>query len=205
MPRQSPRNIRQTALDSTIGKWRSVKIATPQERCVCPNALHQSPITIHITLHPMNKSAIVADILEKLRAEFDSRHATSKQARATGNDAETKAEGKYDTRSTEENYLADGLAKQALAAMQAAAAFEKLPVRDFSPGDLIDVGAVIELEFPASHEWFFLAPAAGGVEVEHDGHIITVITPASPLGFQLIGKKTGDSTTAPATRIVAVH
>lgn len=145
----------------------------------------------------MNKSRIVTAILEKLRAEFDTRHATSKKARATGNDPETKAEGKYDTRSTEENYLADGLAKQAFAAMQAAAIFEKFPLRDFGSDEPIDTGALVELEFPGARDWFFIGPAAGGMEVELDGKTITVITPASPLGGQLIGRKAGESTATP--------
>ncbi|HEY5893897.1 MAG TPA: hypothetical protein VIT91_11755 [Chthoniobacterales bacterium] len=153
----------------------------------------------------MNKPRIVAAILEKLRAEFDTRRTTSKQARATGNDPETKAEGKYDTRSTEENYLADGLAKQALAAMQAAAAFEKFPLRDFGSDDPVDLGALVELEFSGVRDWFFLGPAAGGIEIELDGKTMTVITPASPLGGQLIGKKAGDSIAAPVARICVVQ
>ena len=36
-------------------------------------------------------------------------------------------------------------------------------------------------------------PRAGGTEVVHDKKEILVITPQSPLGEQLIGKKAGDS------------
>jgi hypothetical protein len=56
----------------------------------------------------MDKEQIVQAILERLRVDFETRQTTSKMTRASSNDAETKSEGKYDTRSTEENYLADG-------------------------------------------------------------------------------------------------
>lgn len=153
----------------------------------------------------MNKSEIVQAILEKLREEFDSRRSISMQTRAAGNDAENKAEDKYDTRSTEENYLADGLARQALAATKAAAPYEKLPLFDFEPEDAVDLGALIELALPHSKEWFFLGPSAGGLEIELEGKAITVITPESPLGSQLMGQKAGFSTQKPKATILAIR
>jgi len=152
----------------------------------------------------MNKPEIVASILERLREEFESRSRVSKITREGGNDAESKAEGKYDTLAIEENYLADGLAKQAHAAAEAIAEIEKMPLRTF-PGDgPIDLGALVEIEFSGTREWFFLAPSGGGTEVPHEAKTVTVITPESPLGSQLIGSRVGDSTSAPASRIVGV-
>ena len=57
----------------------------------------------------LNKSHVIEAILGALSLEFENYVATSKKTRSTGNDAQTKSEGKYDTRSTEENYLADVL------------------------------------------------------------------------------------------------
>ena len=152
----------------------------------------------------MDKEKIIEAILAKLQEEFDTHSATSKRTRAAGNDSETKAEGKYDTRSTEENYLADGLAKQALAAAQSAKAFQDLHIQDFRAGQPIDAGALVELQLKNDHAWFFLGPAAGGIEIVHAGEIVTVITPGSPLGSQLIGKKAGDSTIKPEAKIRSV-
>ena len=38
----------------------------------------------------------------------------------------------------------------------------------------------------------FLGPVAGGLKLEFDGDEVLVITPASPLGRELIGKQCGD-------------
>jgi len=103
----------------------------------------------------MNKSAIVQAIFDTLREDFETRQRSSRQTRAAGNDAETKAEGKYDTRSTEENYLADGLARQAQEAALAAAAYENVAVRDFAADEPIDLGALVRVGFGDADDWFF--------------------------------------------------
>jgi hypothetical protein len=155
----------------------------------------------------MDKAQILRGILDRLSAEFEADRATSKMTRASSHDAETKAEGKYDTRSTEENYLADGLAKKAFAAAQAAEAYRDLPAKTFGPGHAIDLGALVELSFKGQGErgWFFLGPAAGGLEIECEDQIVTVITRGSPLGDQIYGKKEGDRTTSPEAKIESVR
>ncbi|HRJ71685.1 MAG TPA: hypothetical protein PLS03_05640 [Terrimicrobiaceae bacterium] len=153
----------------------------------------------------MNKSLIIQAIREALREEFETFQNSSKTTRAAGNDAESKSEGKYDTRSIEENYLADGLARQALAAAEAAQAYEHLPAGTFGADAPIDVGALIRLEFPDESSWFFLGPAGGGIEVTCDDVAVTVITPESPLGSQLLGRKLGDRLTSPTAHILAVE
>jgi len=153
----------------------------------------------------VNKTLLIQAIIDVLREEFESLQSSSKKTRAAGNDAESKAEGKYDTRSTEENYLADGLAKQALAAAQAAAACEKLPLLAFDSETPIDLSALIQIGFPDEKAWFFLAPAGGGIEVTCESTPVTVLTPESPLGAQLLGLKVGDRTTSPKTTVLAVE
>jgi transcription elongation GreA/GreB family factor len=154
----------------------------------------------------MDKPAILQAIIEQLRADFEHRQNVSRKTRAAGSDSESKAENKYDTLSTEENYLADGLARQALAAAQAAKALETLTLEDFGPTDPIDLGALVRVEFPdRTREWFLLAPAAGGTEVEHAGETIVVLTPESPLGMALIGRVAGDATPQPKAKIVNVQ
>jgi transcription elongation GreA/GreB family factor len=153
----------------------------------------------------MDKEQIVQAILEKLRIGFEADQTTSKMTRAASNDAETKSEGKYDTRSTEENYLADGLAKKALAAAQAAKEFKDLAFEEFSSGQEINLGALVKLSFDDGYAWFFLGPAAGGIEIEYAGELVTVITIGSPLGKQILGKKVGDLISAPKAKIELVQ
>jgi transcription elongation GreA/GreB family factor len=153
----------------------------------------------------VNKATILEAITDALRDEFDTLHSTSQKTRAAGNDAESKAEGKYDTRSTEDNYLADGLARQARGAAQAGAAYQDFTPPPLGPDSRIDLGALVQLAFPDETRWFFVGPAGGGIEVICDGMPITVLTPESPLGRQLIGMKAGDSTTSPKAEVRSVE
>jgi hypothetical protein len=153
----------------------------------------------------MNKTLILEAIAGALHAEFDSLRVTSQKTRAAGNDSESKAEGKYDTRSTEDNYLADGLARQAHAAAQAAAAYDNFLPLSFGPDSAIDVGALVELTFPNETHWFFLGPAGGGIEVICEGVSITVLTLESPLGKQLAGLKTGSMIDSAKVEVRAVE
>jgi hypothetical protein len=153
----------------------------------------------------MDKAAILEAIMDALGAEFDTLRNTSQKTRAAGNDAESKAEGKYDTRSTEDNYLADGLARQAHATAQAGAAYENFTPPLFGPDTPIDLGALVQLAFPEETHWFFLGPAGGGIEVLCDGKTVTVLTPESALGRQLIGLKAGDTTASPKAKVRSVE
>jgi len=65
-------------------------------------------------------------------------------------------------------------------------------VRQFEPGEGISLGALVELEQGGERSFYFLGPRAGGTEVVQDKKEILVITPQSPLGEQLVGKKSGD-------------
>lgn len=153
----------------------------------------------------ISKLEVMDAIREALSKEFESFQQASQQTRQSGNDDETKADGKYDTQSTEANYLADGQARQAQEVVQAAAAFDAIKPRDFDRKDPIDLGALIELNIEMHTQWFFLGPAYGGLEIHLDDRDITVITPDSPLGAQLLGMQAGDCLDSPKVEIVSIH
>jgi hypothetical protein len=97
------------------------------------------------------------------------------------------------------------LAKKAFAAAQSAKAYKDLPGENFCPDQPVDVGALVELSFDGERSWFFLGPAGGGIEIECEGRLVTVITRGSPLGDQIYGKKAGDWTSAPKAKIESVQ
>ena len=84
-------------------------------------------------------------------------------------------------------------------------AFEKVEARNFAPDEAIDLGALIQIRFPGETEWFFLGPAGGGIEIEEEHLHLTVITPESPLGGYVMGKRSGDLIPELKAKIVAVE
>src|SRR5271165_4039675 len=140
----------------------------------------------------MNKRLLIKKVIEQLTAELAVYYRAAQFSRAEATHESSKAESKYDTRGLEASYLARGQSKQAAELEAAIAAFEKLPVKKFGADDPIDLGALVELENGGENFFYFIGPRAGGTEVLHDRKEILVITPQSPLGEQLLGKKSGD-------------
>jgi len=140
----------------------------------------------------MNKRAIIQKITAKLVGELELYFRAAQFSRAEATHESNKAENKYDTRGLEASYLARGQSKQAAELEAAIAEFDKLGVKKFAPGDAIALGALVELEHGGESSFYFLGPRAGGTEVLHDKKEILVITPQSPLGEQLMGRKSGD-------------
>ena len=140
----------------------------------------------------MNKRKILQKIIAQLADELGVYVRAAQAAHAEATHEQSKAENKYDTRGLEASYLARGQSRQAAELESAIAAFDKLQARKFAPGEPIDVGALVELEHDSERTLYFVGPKAGGTEVSYDKREILVITPRSPLGEQLKGRKQGE-------------
>ncbi len=141
----------------------------------------------------MNKHTLVEKIIAQLAAELEAYARSARAAHAEATHEQSKAENKYDTRGLEASYLARGQSRQAAETEEARRQFAAIEVRAFGSGEGIDVGALIEIEGRGGRTCYFLGPRAGGTEIEHEGREVLVITPQSPLGRQLIGRKQGES------------
>jgi transcription elongation GreA/GreB family factor len=140
----------------------------------------------------MNKRTLIRKIVARLTEELQVYSRAANASRAEATHEQNKAEDKYDTRGLEASYLARGQSRQAAEIESAIAEFETLAVRKFGDGEVITLGALVELEHGGESSLYFIGPRAGGTEVVHDKKEILVITPQSPLGEQLLGKKQGD-------------
>ena len=153
----------------------------------------------------MKKSALRDAILLALKAELARQAKAAESARDEAISEESQPENKWDTHSQEAAYLAEGQARQAMEVRQNLEVYGTLVLPDFSAADPIAVGAVVGLEGRGKTAWYFLGPRAGGLELAVDGRQLLVITPQSPLGRQLIGKRIGDQVTAPGSAAKALQ
>ncbi len=140
----------------------------------------------------MTKRTLLEAIIAALQAELATYVRAAKSARAEATDEQSRAENKYDTRGLEASYLAAGQARQVADLETAIAAFEGLSNCKFALGEDIGVGALVELEQNSKRTLYFIGPNAGGTEVKVGTSNVLVITPQSPLGSQLQGRKAGE-------------
>jgi Transcription elongation factor, GreA/GreB, C-term len=135
---------------------------------------------------------IVASLTDNLGVLENAARASHEEATHENN----KAESKYDTHGLEAAYLAGGQARQAKEILDSIALYEALTVRDFAPGEPIDLTALVELDADGIRSAYFIGPKNGGLEIEHQRKEIMLITPQSPLGQNLMGRKSGQRWTA---------
>jgi transcription elongation GreA/GreB family factor len=148
------------------------------------------------TFRRMNKKQLLNKIVEALKENLEVLDKAARASHAEATHESSKAENKYDTRGLEAAYLAGGQARQAKEILDSLAVYESLALKDFGPGQPIDLTALIEMEADGAKSWFFIGPKNGGLEVEVGAREVTVLTPQSPLGQNLMGKKAGDKWTA---------
>ncbi len=146
----------------------------------------------------VNKADVLQAILDKLTAGAALYLRAARAAQFEATDEQSKAENKYDTRGLEASYLARGQSRQAAETEQALDEFRKLSGRAFAVGTPIDLGALVELKGGRDRMLLFVGPSMGGTEVVVDAEEITVVTPQSPLGQQLVGAKAGAKVKLPS-------
>lgn len=144
----------------------------------------------------MKKAQLLKQIVAGLT---DSLGVLEKAARASHEEAtheSNKAESKYDTCGLEAAYLAGGQARQAKEILDSITLYEVLAFREFAAGEPIDLTALVELDTDGIRSTYFIGPKNGGLEIKHQRKEIMVITPQSPLGQNLMGRKLGQRWTA---------
>jgi transcription elongation GreA/GreB family factor len=153
----------------------------------------------------MQKSAVRDAIVAQLQRELDLQSRAAHDSREEATSVENKAEGKYDMRSQEAAYLAEGQARLALDLAEAIALYHAINVDPVPTGSAAAVGSLITLESRGRHALYFLGPRNGGLEVQVGDELITVVTPTSPLGRQLVGRDLGASVTLPGRGAPVKH
>ncbi|GLH31212.1 elongation factor GreAB [Pseudomonas sp. BR1R-5] len=141
----------------------------------------------------MDKATLLTRIVEALETDMEVLRRAAQTAYETATAEENIAENKYDTLGLEASYLATGQARRTAEIRQALLIYQQLVLRDYDPARGIQIGSLVILEDEAgAQRQVFLGPEAAGLKIGEGNALVTVITPRSPLGQQLIGKKVDD-------------
>jgi len=145
----------------------------------------------------MNKTDVIQAIIQELEAQLATATAASKQAAETATDEESKAETKWDTQGLEASYLAAGQAEQARVIGEALQSMKRFLDNLQSDSEVITAGTLVECDLNGATDWFFVSPVGGGLTVEIEDIVVTVLTPQSPLGSKILRKDVGTVFTLP--------
>lgn len=141
----------------------------------------------------MDKEVFRRQILDKLSADHNLLLQAAKSSHEAATHEDNIPDSKYETLALEASYIAQGQANRAQEIKQAIEAYRRLVIQTFSDRSSIRLSALVLLEDADGNEKrVFLGPAAGGLNVLHEGQEIMLITPDSPLGQELIGRQVDD-------------
>ncbi|HEY1765997.1 MAG TPA: GreA/GreB family elongation factor [Opitutaceae bacterium] len=141
----------------------------------------------------MDKRALARSVIAQLEEELARQTEAAHGSRREATDAENKAENKYDMRSQSAAYLAAGQARLASEIAAALEGWRTLPLEPGRPGQAIAAGSLVTLEGGGRSAAYLVGPHSGGLEARDGAASATVVTPSSPLGRQLVGRRAGDS------------
>jgi len=143
----------------------------------------------------MNKTLILQLIIEQLNHDIFVQFNAALTAHEASTHEENIPDNKYETLALEASYLAQGQANRAQEIKRALTAYKQLDLQTFDDDSAIALTALVTLAGDdAATRTFFIGPLEGGMKVINHltGSEIVVITPASPLGRNLLGKRVGD-------------
>ena len=144
----------------------------------------------------MDKQFLVEQLAERLRESASVARRASQAAAETARDGATPAEKREDARvALEFSGLAKGQTARAARVAAEISTLEVFRPTELAPRSAIALGAVVEVEDEAQGRTFFLAPVGAGMELTGPGGdgFLSVVTPVSPIGKAVLGKRVGDT------------
>jgi len=167
--------------------------ATPGGTTQNLTAQHLLPHTGRCFIATSKKKRLHKLIIERLSADLALFSDAAKNAHQAAIHEENAPDNKYDTLSLEASYIAQGQANRAQEIKSALHAYRTLELQRFDHASPIRLTALVRLEAADGEtRTVFIGPEEGGLKLELEGEEILVITPGSPLGQDLIGRRVGD-------------
>jgi len=143
----------------------------------------------------MEKIRLLQLIIEQLAHDLAVQFNAAKTAHEASTHEENIPDNKYETLALEASYVAQGQANRAQEIRRALETYKQLTPRQFGDNSPVGLTALVVLASDdGTTRTVFIGPLEGGMKVVEPvtGTEIVVITPASPLGRDLIGRGIGD-------------
>jgi transcription elongation GreA/GreB family factor len=130
-------------------------------------------------------------IITRLTHDLELFLSAAKTAHKAATHEESVPDNKYDTLALEASYVAQGQANRAQDIKRSLDIYKQLTL--VSDPASIRLTSLVTIEADdGSRRELFIGPAEGGLKIRDHRTEIMVITPASPLGRELLGKSLGD-------------
>ncbi|MBU6154924.1 MAG: GreA/GreB family elongation factor [Bdellovibrionales bacterium] len=137
------------------------------------------------------KRKALDDLISHLELELQGLIQSAKAAHLAATHEETRAEDRHDTFAIEASYLAAGQAAR-VAELQATLLELEQHLESSANRDRVEVGSLVTLSSEDRISLSLIANHGGGTRIRFEGNPLSLVSPLSPLGENLIGLKSGD-------------
>ena len=139
------------------------------------------------------KRQVILAFIEHFEKELSQLIRSAKTAHEAATHEESRAEDRHDTFAIEASYLAAGQAVRVQDIRKSIAELKGfLENASTTPIRSIEEAALVVLESLGKRTYSFIATTGGGTQVSVEGKTVSIVTPLSPLGENLIGLSEGD-------------
>lgn len=152
-----------------------------------------------------DKSELAGALSERVAQELNTVRESQRAAQEGAVHEETRQEDPKDTRAIEAQYVSRGLAERVEELQATIAVLSDANQTTFGRDDPIDVWALVGLRSNNEEKIYYLVPVAGGETLVVSGTTVQTLTPGSPLGVALFGKRVDDDVELelPGRRVIA--
>ena len=140
----------------------------------------------------MDKRKLLDALVAQLKNDLDVLNQAALSTYQGAIHSDSKAEDQYDTRGLEASYLAGAQAKRVAELEELIKTYQYIDIKTFGPQDRIAATALVGLKSEDKLYYFLLMPKGGGLQLRFEGKLVQVLSPQSPIGEVLLGKKLHD-------------
>lgn len=144
----------------------------------------------------MDKRKLFRAFEGHVEATLENLRLAARAAHDAATNPESKAENEYDTRGLEAGYLAEAQSRRAAELESLLGMFRTLAaapeLRFFDGKTPVATTALVTVALDGQTARYVLLPSGGGLSVTVDGVVVHVVTPQSPLGQAIQGKRVDD-------------
>lgn len=152
-----------------------------------------------------DKKLLLEALRQQIQESLKSVTTSQKVMQEGATHEENRQEGSKDMRSTEVSYVARGLAARVEELQDAAAKLVGFSPQSFPPDAAIGLGALVGLlDEDEKEHLYFLVPAGGGEKLSQGGVLVRTLTPTSPLGSEMVGRRVDEEVELPDGRSLLV-
>lgn len=140
----------------------------------------------------IDKEAILTELRARLSRELEVLRSAAAAAKEGATHEEAKPENEYDTRGLEQSYLAGAQMARVDALSDTLEWLTTFEAPEFGDDASVQLGACVHVDDGDQERFYFVCAAGAGHKLSINGTTCWVVTPGSPIGRKLAGRRAGE-------------